>query len=334
MAKKRVVRKKKANTKKEWLKGFKGIQRFLKTLRRIIIAALIILVILLGLLYIYEERNSAPQSNKITAVKQQAKQIEKAIAKSVKAIKGSDTDLAKNPTQIPLGAELPQLQSNEKEQIIAYEGYTVSFNSTYKLANWVAYELTIDESTSKKHKRSNKFLIDKRIKGGTADNRDYTRTGFDRGHLAPAGDMTWSHKAMQESFYMSNIAPQSPQLNRGLWKELEELVCEWAISDSSILIATGPILNPSLKRLGKNRVAIPNEFYKVIVSLHGKQPKGVAFVFNNRGYKNTSLKELAMPIDDVEKKTQIDFFASLPDELEQMVEKRVALDKWTFNSNE
>ena len=136
---------------------------------------------------------------------------------------------------------------------------------------------------------------------------------------------------MDESFFMSNISPQSPQLNRGIWKELEELVREWAVTDSAILIATGPLLSPELKRLGKNRVAIPNAFYKVIVSPYGKNPKGIGFIFENKGYKGVELHKLVRSIDAVERRAKIDFFASLPDDLEQMVESVSNSDHWKFN---
>lgn len=338
MAKKKVVSKKKASISKVKTKGrktqgrkIKDIRTFFETLKNIVLAALLLLFLLLGLLYVREKHNPAPK----TPAKQEktVQQRDKPTAKPVKSTKKKPVDLTtdKQSFKILSGAELPRLLSDEKEQIVAHEGYTVSFNSTYKQANWVAYELTGSESVSKKHKRKDKFLIDKKIKGGTAENGDYTRTGFDRGHLAPAADMSWSRKAMDESFFMSNISPQSPQLNRGIWKELEELVREWAVTDSAILIATGPLLNPKLKRLGKNRVAIPNAFYKVIVSPHGKEPKGIGFIFENRGYKGVELSKLVMSIDAVEKRAQIDFFASLPDDLEQMVESESNSECWKFN---
>lgn len=338
MAKKKVISKKKASilkvkTKVRKTQGrkTKKIRTFFETLKNIVVAALLLLFLLLGLLYVREKYN--PVSKIIDNQEKIAWRRDEQTAKPVKSIKKKPIDLTtdKQSLKIFSGAEIPRLLSDEKEQIVVHEGYTVSFNSTYKQANWVAYELTGSESISKKHKRKDKFLIDKKIKGGTAENGDYTRTGFDRGHLAPAADMGWSRKAMDESFFMSNISPQSPQLNRGIWKELEELVREWAVTDSAILIATGPILNPKLKRFGKNRVAIPNAFYKVIVSPYGKEPKGIGFIFENRGYKGDELSKFVISIDAVEKRAQIDFFASLPDDLEQMVESESNSERWKFN---
>mgnify|MGYP002228685760 FL=1 len=111
----------------------------------------------------------------------------------------------------------------------------------------------------------------------SATNEDYTRSGYDRGHMAPAGDMKWSAKAMRESFYLSNICPQKPGLNRGIWKDLEEQARLWAKENGSLLIVTGPVITDDLKRLGKNRVGIPKTFYKVICTITNGKPEGVVF---------------------------------------------------------
>lgn len=115
------------------------------------------------------------------------------------------------------------------------------------------------------------------VKGASATNEDYTRSGYDRGHMAPAGDMKWSAKAMRESFYLSNICPQKPGLNRGIWKDLEEQARLWAKENGSLLIVTGPVITDDLKRLGKNRVGIPKTFYKVICTITNGKPEGGRF---------------------------------------------------------
>lgn len=233
--------------------------------------------------------------------------------------------------EIPLYAEIPLLKVDEKEQIVRYEGYAVSFNSAYKIANWVAYELTRNEVKLKRADRGDKFYVDPDVKGGTAENEDYIRSGYDRGHLAPAGDMKWSAKSMRESFYFTNIVPQKPQLNRGIWKELEEQIREWALIDSALLIVTGPVIRENLKRIGKNGIAVPDTFYKVITSPYARSPKGIAFLFANKDYKNTELQQLALPIDRVEELTGIDFFYKLPDDMQNMLESRISVEEWLFN---
>ena len=235
-----------------------------------------------------------------------------------------------SPAEFPQNAELPRCLSKVSQQIIRHEGYTVSYNSDYRVANWVAYELTSSEAKSKKNERSNKFVRDPQVKGASAENGDYTRTGYDRGHLAPAGDMKWSAKAMRESFYLSNITPQKPGLNRGVWKDLEEQCRMWATDNGALLIATGPVLTPDLKRLGKNRVAIPKLFYKVICTVQNNRYEAIGFLFENRDYGQISLKDLMIPVDSVEKVTHIDFFPTLPDEVEKRMEASVNKNAWSF----
>lgn len=232
--------------------------------------------------------------------------------------------------KIPANTEIPRLKEKRQEQVIRHEGYTVSYNSEYRIANWVAYELTATEAKSKKTERSNKFVSDPQVKGATAMNEDYTRSGYDRGHLAPAGDMKWSAKAMRESFYLSNICPQKPKLNRGIWKDLEEQCRLWALDNGSLLIVTGPVITGDMKRLGKNKVAIPKSFYKVLCYYTEKGYKGIGFLFENRDYKDNSLKSMVIPIDSVEKVTGIDFFPSIPDDQEKEMEATVDWSSWSF----
>ena len=232
--------------------------------------------------------------------------------------------------EMPQNAELPSCLGKVTQQIIRHEGYTVSYNSDYRVANWVAYVLTREEAKSKKNERSNKFVRDPQVKGASAENGDYTRTGYDRGHLAPAGDMKWSAKSMRESFYLSNIVPQKPGLNRGIWKDLEEQCRMWATDNGALLIATGPILSSDLKRLGKNRVAIPKQFYKVVCMIQDNRYEAVGFLFENRDYEKTTLQSLMVPVDSVEKVTQIDFFSTLPNEVENRMEATVNREAWSF----
>ena len=234
-------------------------------------------------------------------------------------------------TPLPKGSELPQLKRKRAEQVIQHEGYTVSYNADYRIANWVAYVLTDKEARSDKAERQNKFVVDPLVKGASATNEDYTRTGYDRGHLAPAGDMKWSEKAMRESFYLSNITPQKPGLNRGIWKELEEQIRLWARENGAVLIATGPVIpDEELNRLGKNRVGVPRQFYKVLCMVVNNQLEGVGFLFENRDYGTTPLRQMMVPIDRVEQVTGIDFFPALPDDEERQMEATVHTDLWSF----
>ena len=132
------------------------------------------------------------------------------------------------PSSAPADAlEIPVMQSRTGGQLIKRKGYTLSYNADYKTPQWVAWELTGKE-TKGKEERTNKFLPDPDVRGAKAYSNDYTKSGYDRGHMAPAAYMKWSKQAMAESFYMSNICPQNPNLNRGDWNDLEEKSRQWA----------------------------------------------------------------------------------------------------------
>jgi len=225
-------------------------------------------------------------------------------------------------------SEIPQLQSNQKEQIIQHEGFTISYNSNYRIANWVAYELTEEKARSNKVERYNLFLPDPKVKGTMASDKDYRKSGYDRGHLVPAGDMKWSKEAMEASFYFSNICPQNRELNSGLWHDLEKRCRRWAIKYGQLMIITGPVIEEDLKRIGANKVAVPRQFYKVIYNISEKHAEGIGFIFENKNCTQTKLYTLAIPIDSVEKVTGIDFYPSLTTDVKNKTESIIHLKHW------
>lgn len=230
--------------------------------------------------------------------------------------------------QIPSGKELeiPVSLTPRQEQIIHHTGYTVSYNKDLKLPNWVSYELTRKE-TKGKEKRNDRFIADPLVTGSIATNADYTRSGYDKGHMAPAADMKWSSQAMKESFYFSNMCPQHPQLNRRGWKNLEEKIRDWAIADSAIIIICGPIVAKQPKTIGKNKVVVPQQFFKVILSPFVKPMRAIGFLFNNKQAVEP-LSTYVVTIDSIERLTNMDFFASLPDEIENKIEAEANYFQW------
>ena len=322
----------------------KRASSFMSSVKKMLLGAFAVVVCFIGVLFIYNWFYPVSKTRPVEKKQDRAETIVRpnisdkggsgtSGKKAAQATKNKQTTNPKKETSaytFQEGAEIPRLKNKQKEQVIKHEGYTVSYNSEYRIANWVAYELTATEAKSKKTERSNKFVPDPQVKGSTAMNEDYTRSGYDRGHLAPAGDMKWSAKAMRESFYLSNICPQKPKLNRGIWKDLEEQCRLWALDNGSLLIVTGPVITGDMKRLGKNRVAIPKAFYKVLCYHTEKGYKGIGFLFENRDYKDNSLKSMAIPIDSVEKATGIDFFPSIPDDQENEMEAAVDWSRWSF----
>ncbi len=212
------------------------------------------------------------------------------------------------------------------EQLIRHTGYTVSYNSIWRLPNWVGYELTRQETRGKEN-RSDRFIADPLARGAIATNSDYTRSGYDKGHMAPAADMKWDAQVMKESFYFTNICPQHPELNRRRWKDLEEKIRDWAIADSAIIIVCGPIVNDQPRTLGKNKVAVPQKFFKVILSPYLTSPKAIAFLFDNQRSVDP-LRSYVVTVDSIERLTGLDFFAPLPDELEDRIEARADCLQW------
>ncbi len=210
------------------------------------------------------------------------------------------------------------------EQLLHRTGYIVSYNHQWKQPNWVSYEL-LESELNGNAKRNDRFITDKEVKGTPVKTQDYTRSGYDRGHMAPAADLKWSEHSIKESFLLSNICPQTPELNRGRWKELEELIREWVIQDSALLIACGPIITDNPQTIGHNQVAVPTRFFKAVVALYHGEPRGIGFIFENNNKRQPSLYALAVPIDSIEQASDIDLFYNLPDNIENQVESNLSI---------
>ena len=190
----------------------------------------------------------------------------------------------------------------------------------------MAYELTKEETT-KAFERTNKFKPDPSVSTLTANDADYAGSGYDRGHLAPAADMGWSSTAMAESFYYSNMSPQVPGFNRGIWKKLEELVRTWAIENNSLLVVTGPVLKKGLKTIGAGRVSVPELYYKVILDNHEPGINAIAFLIPNAS-QSADLQSFVVSIDSVESITGIDFFPNF--ENEDQIERTSTVEHWSW----
>jgi endonuclease G len=215
----------------------------------------------------------------------------------------------------------------DSQLIVSHAAYSLSYDEPCEQASWVAYLLTRERAVPH-FARTNHFLPDPMVATGSADDIDYKGSGYDRGHLAPAADMGWSSTAMAESFYYSNMSPQLPGFNRGIWKRLEELVRDWAIAYDSLYVVTGPILTNGLPFIGPHHVSVPGYYYKAILRL-GQHPEGIAFVLPNQS-SHSSLQTFAISIDSAESLTGIDFFSALPDRLEESVEKKMGVNDWEW----
>lgn len=224
------------------------------------------------------------------------------------------------------GLEYVELPENLTSQIKEYSGFTISFNKDNGTPNYVAWELLDEESKGAKG-RSNNFWTDPDIEGCPSTS-DYTRSGYDRGHMCPSGDQKWSQEAMNDCFVMANMCPQLHELNNGAWKTLETKERQWATRDSALIIVAGPIYEKSdKKRIGKAGVRVPGAFFKVLLAPYLEEPRGIAFVYPNMTAPG-NMQDYAMSIDELEKILGYDFFPALPDEIENKVEASYSFKEW------
>ena len=226
------------------------------------------------------------------------------------------------------GQEKPELPAEKpREEIIKHENYTLSFVEGYELASWVAYELTAEEASGSLEFKE-KYVEDPLVSTGSATWKDYKKSGYIPGQLAPAEDMRFSEAAVKESFYLSNIVPQKLAFNKYTWKKINDMVREWAKESGSLFVVSGPVLaDAPFPTFGPSKVSIPSRFYKVVLDMKGK--RGMGIVVKN-SMSSGSLKPFAMSIDEVEKITGIDFFHSLDDDLENEIESRYDDKDWNF----
>ena len=237
-----------------------------------------------------------------------------------------------NPTAEP-DPDIFYLPDGGTGQIVHHKYYTLSYSEEHEQAEWVAYELTKKRIQRPNVERSNNFSEDPLVETGSAQWDDYLHSGFDRGHLAPAGDMNFAKSAMSESFYMSNISPQVRNFNGGVWRELEENVRDWAYQNEKLYVVAGPDLRKQpLKRIGrKNEVTVPAAYFKVLLDLTEPEYKAIAFYLPNQVI-DEPLYEYALPVDVVEQITGFDFFSDLMEpDLEAEVEANFDPDLWGFD---
>ncbi|WP_456103161.1 DNA/RNA non-specific endonuclease [Prevotella sp.] len=238
-----------------------------------------------------------------------------------------DNTKRKNP-KTKLRLEIPISKKQNPSLILYREGYTASYNPETRTPNWVAWHLTANHTDGPVKRNGISFQADQDIPEPRVDTYDYMRSGYDRGHMCPAGDNHWSQKAMEQSFLMTNVCPQVPALNSGLWNTIEKQCRTWAEQYGDVYIVCGPIyFNQKHKTIGKNKVQVPEAFFKVILCLRDK-PKAIGFICRNASAKGHKKNDYVNSIDEVERITGLDFFSQLPDNIEQRVESHADITEW------
>ena len=229
--------------------------------------------------------------------------------------------------KVSSGLEVPGKLNDRPEQILKRVAYTSSYNSDLRIPNWVAWQLTGAHTEGKNKRAGVKFQEDTDVPLPRAVDFDYVRSGYDRGHLCPSADNRWDATAQEQSFLLTNVCPQDHNLNVGDWHELENLCRKWAKTYGSIYIVAGPVLlKGKHKTIGKNKVTVPEAFFKVVLCMEG-EPKAIGFIYRNES-GNRPKSYYVNTIDDVERITGIDFFPALPDDVEKAVEATCNLEEW------
>tara|TARA_R110001592_G_scaffold234108_2_gene491697 strand:+ start:1290 stop:2033 length:744 start_codon:yes stop_codon:yes gene_type:complete len=186
-------------------------------------------------------------------------------------------------------------------------GYSFSYNEKYEQPNWVQYTITPQDLTCEvKAKRKNNFKKDNSVSTESATLKDYKGSGYDRGHLKASADESCNQQQMDETFLMSNMSPQDPGFNRGIWKKLEGHVRYLALTNDSIRVITGGDLSDSLEVIGDNRVGIPKFYFKVLYVFNGINSDIIGYYLPNQKIQY-DLGDYILNIEEIEHKTEIIF---------------------------
>ncbi len=228
----------------------------------------------------------------------------------------------------PNGIILP-IMGEQDGVLIEHEGFSLLFDTKTMCPRWVAWELTAEETRGKVSRSGVDFKADDQVpEQYQVASWDYNGGHYGRGHMCPAGDMKWSQQAMQDCHYMTNICPQTAELNKTWWEHLERACRSWARQDGSVQIVCGPVFSDNPKRFGKkHRMAVPKGFYKVVLSLKEGREKAIGFYYTNDDAPQP-MEDAVRSVDDIEQLTGIDFFSSLPDEQEDRLEAMTDLRSW------
>ena len=238
------------------------------------------------------------------------------------------------PVLVEENLELPLCAASktgtaQDHQIRRFGNFVICYRESYEQAEWAAYCLEKEE-LEKNASRGNDFRPDPEITTGSASLADYKKSGYDRGHLAPAADFSFSEEAMSESFYLSNMSPQAPGLNREIWQYLEGQVRKWAEDYGKVYVVTGPVFEKPATEydsIGSNQVSVPEYYYKALLAPDGDSLKAIGFILPNKKCPDT-FWDYVVSVDEIERRTNLDFFHLLDDTLENKIEANTSLEGW------
>lgn len=226
-------------------------------------------------------------------------------------------------------SDAPVVQDMEGTLLIEHEGFSLLFDTRTLCPRWVAWELTAGETRGKVSREGINFMEDEKVpKPYQVTSYDYNGGHYGRGHMCPAGDMKWSQQAMQDCHYMTNICPQTAELNKNWWEHLERACRRWARQEGSVQIVCGPIFPAQPKLFGKrHKISVPEAFFKVVLSLKEGEEKALGFYYTNDDSPQ-QMEDAVRSVDEIEQMTGIDFFSNLPDAQEDRLEAMTDLNAW------
>ena len=226
-----------------------------------------------------------------------------------------------------ISGEFNFLPTSTSGKIYSHDAYSFSYVEKHEQAEWVAYELNDSDFSNTNNYNRPYFNQDPLVGTKSADWRNYKKSGYNKGHLCPAGDRKKSYELYKETFFTSNASPQLYKFNAGIWNRLEQKTRYWASKYDGVYVITGGVLVPNLKTIGEEKVSVPNYFYKILLTKDKKRMIG--FLLPHRESEK-SLYEFAVSVDEIEKVTGIDFFPELEDFIEDELERNSNYKKWSF----
>ncbi|MDM9631524.1 DNA/RNA non-specific endonuclease [Robiginitalea aurantiaca] len=211
---------------------------------------------------------------------------------------------------------------------VLHDYYLLSYVEKYEQSAWVAY--TLDKAHLTTDQRVRPYYVqDPEVPSGSAHWRNFKGSGYDRGHLCPAGDRRFSETAYNQTFYTSNISPQDSRFNAGIWNELEQQIRSWAKKYGRVYVITGGVLRNDLNTIGEEGVAVPEAFYKVVIRKAGDDIRVLGFLMSNAD-SDRQIQEFVIPLDELEALSGLDFFPEFSEGVQQSLEGDIALRYWDF----
>ncbi|MDP2386166.1 MAG: S1/P1 nuclease [Bacteroidota bacterium] len=218
---------------------------------------------------------------------------------------------------------------------VEYPQYSVGYSEKYKIPIWAYYELSDNEALNCVVDRKGSFKADKEQNVAQASDADYATKAnagkvFHKGHMVPCESLTYDCDAMASTFFYTNSVPQTQSLNGGPWRVLEEYINDWAVDNGRVLIFTGNFVSDKSKKIGPNKIAVPDSCFKIVVDISKPGIKGIAFIMPNANGSLGKPEKYVRSIDQVEQYLGFDFFSDFSASLQKQFESKSKLEDWDF----